>query len=104
MKYNYCPVCGDELPPHHLGKLCGKCARKEFVKSAVKTVVIAGVAVAVGAGAYYYVTTHKKETARAAEQLASSLVTLQMKKLQAEQKLLKEASKTAQKLLERSDA
>ena len=98
MKYNYCPVCGEKLPKHHIGKLCKNCRKKEFKKQAVKTVVLVGLVAGAGTAAYFYVKDHKKETASAASKLAAQALALQAKRLQAEQKLMTEAAKRVSEL------
>ncbi len=98
MKYNYCPICGEKLPKHHIGKLCKTCARKQFKKQAIKTVLLVGLAAGAGTAAYFYVKDHKKETAAAASKLAGQALALQAKKLEAEQKLLLEAARRASQL------
>ncbi len=81
MKYNYCPVCGEKLPPHHIGKMCRNCARKDFKKKVIAGTVILGVGAASAAAAYYYVRSHKEEVASAAKDLAELAVASEIKKL-----------------------
>ena len=98
MKYNYCPVCGEKLPPHHLGKLCKNCAKKEFKKKAITAVVLTGIAAGAGAGVYYYVKNHKKEVTEYAKDLASMALAVEMKKLSSDAKALAEVAKNAYEL------
>ena len=88
MRYNYCPICGKELVPHHIGKLCPDCAKKQFKRKLIRTAVVTGLIGAAGAGTYYYVTHHKKEVAQAAEKLASEALALELKRLAATTKIL----------------
>ena len=94
MKYNYCPVCGEELPPHHRGKLCKKCAKKELGKKAVTALVCAGIGAAVGYGTYYYVTRHKKEVAARLQDFATKAVEIELRKLANEPKQFLELART----------
>ena len=98
MKYNYCPVCGEKLPPHHHGKLCKNCSKKEFKKKAITAVVLTGVAVGAGAGVYYYVKNHKKEVTQYAKDLAATALALELKKISSDAKLLTEVAKSAYEL------
>ena len=101
MKYNYCPICGEKLPPHHLGKLCKNCSTEQLKKKIVGTVVLTGVAAAAGIGAYYYVKNHKKEVKEGAEKLAGLALAYQFKRLNNEKDALIEVAKQAGKLLSR---
>ncbi|MBR4456231.1 MAG: hypothetical protein IKS32_08400 [Solobacterium sp.] len=104
MKYNYCPVCGEKLPPHHFGKLCKNCAKKEFTKKAVGTVVAVGITAAVGAGVYYYVKHHKKEVAGAAAALATKALELELHKLAEEPKIMLDLAKQVYRAKEKIPA
>lgn len=95
MKYNYCPVCGEQLPKYHLGKTCKNCGKKEFKKKLIKTAVVVGAAAGIGTVAYLYVRSHKKEVAQTASKLASEVLALQMKRMSADQKILLDAARRA---------
>ena len=97
MKYNYCPICGEELPNHYHGKFCKNCAKKEFRKKAIKTAVITGFVVGAGALGWYYVKHHKKEVAKAATKLASQALALEAKKIALEKGALLDAAKASLK-------
>ena len=51
MRYQFCPLCGKELSPHHHGKYCKECAAEQRRKTAKRVAIAAGVTVAVGAAA-----------------------------------------------------
>ena len=60
MKYHYCPICGEALPPKHRGKYCKECAAKERKKKLLRTAICMGVAVGVGAITVTVVSAKKK--------------------------------------------
>lgn len=99
MRYNYCPICGEKLPPHHLGKYCKNCSRKVFAKKAIRTVVLTGVVAGLGVGAYYYVKNHKKQTIETAQKLASMALAYEAKKLASNKDALLEVVRNAGKTL-----
>ncbi len=99
MKYNYCPICGEKLPPHHLGKYCKTCSRKVFTKKVIRTAVVTGVVVGAGVGAYFYVKHHKKQTLESAQKLASMALAYEMKKIANNKDALLEVARSAGKAL-----
>ena len=99
MKYNYCPICGEKLPRHHLGKYCKDCSKKIMKKKVIGAVVVTAAAAAAGTGAYFYVKHHKKEVKEAAQQLASAALAYKVKQLNNDKDALLEVVKTAGKLL-----
>ena len=99
MKYNYCPICGEKLPKHHLGKYCNECSKKIIKKKVVVGVVVTAAAAAAGAGAYFYVKNHKEEVKQAAQELASAAFAYKVKQLNNDKDALIEVAKTAGKLL-----
>ncbi len=101
MKYNYCPICGEKLPPHHLGKYCRECSKKIIRDRVITTVVLTTVAAAAGVGVYYYVKNHKKEVKEAAQELAATAFNYKIKQLANDKDALIEVAKQAGKLLTR---
>ena len=102
MKYNYCPICGEKLPAHHIGKYCNNCTKKIIKDRVVTTLVVTTVAAAAGAGLYYFVKTHQKEVKETAQELASVAFNYKVKQLANDTGALLEVAKQAGKLFTRS--
>jgi hypothetical protein len=101
MKYNYCPVCGEKLPPHHIGKCCNNCTKKIIKDRVVTTLVVTTVAAAAGVGLYYFVKSHQEEVKETAQELASVALNYKVKQLANDTGALLEVAKHAGKLLTR---